>query len=105
MILASDEIVEVGRLVLFGVMAFTAYRLHPLYKQTPDRNWVPWFCAGVVHAAYAVFVALLIVGSQVTVEEWWRLAFTALNALAAATMLWVVDRTVRMVVLAIGHRR
>lgn len=103
--LDSDQIVEIGRLVLMLTMAFTAYRLRPLYRETPDRNWVPWFCAGVVHFVYAVFTVMLIVESRLTVEEWWRLAFTVLNILTTATLLWVVERMVRMVVLAIGHRR
>jgi len=101
----SDTYVEAGRLALFFVMAATAVRLRSLYADGIDRNWVPWFAAGFIHAAYAFFMAMVLLGSDLVLEGWWRLGFTILNATSTLSLMWLLVRYAQAVRLVVGRGR
>ena len=65
------------------------------YRVSRDRNPIPWAYLTVVLAVYAVAVFVIIVGSRLVLQDWWRPMFSVLNMSVIAGAAWVITRAVR----------
>lgn len=96
---SSDSVTEALRITLMLTAFAAAYALPGQYRRSHDHNPVPWFYLAAVLTVYGAMMAVLLAGSDLVVENWWRVAFSTININVIAAGAWVRIRAVA----ACGH--
>jgi hypothetical protein len=90
----GDTITVVLRVVLAVVAAGAAVCVMGLYRRSRDPNPIPWRFFATVLVAYSAALVMLVTGSQLTIADWWRPAFSMLNMANIVGAIWVLRRAV-----------
>ena len=93
----TDDMITVAlRVILAVATGVGVLCVHALYKRSKDHNPYPWGFLATGLALYSLAVWGLVLGSELTVSDWYRPLFSTLN-------LWVVCGSVWTLRKAVNH--
>lgn len=93
--MSADTVTVLLRVALATWAMVAAVTVPVLYRRSHDENRVPWIYAACVYVVYTIMVLVVIAGSDLVLEDWWRPMFSTMNINLIVASLWLLWRTTR----------